>query len=120
MVKQKEQTRARGALLIATLLLITVVGGLMVAGAAGAATKGPNNDPYFSPSDTVLPSRISTPPPRTHSVVPPNDDQILGKRPPSVVPFTGADVTLFIITGVAAIATGAVLVRRTRARRHTS
>jgi hypothetical protein len=29
-------------------------------------------------------------------------------------------VTLFIITGVAAIATGAVLVRRTRARRQSS
>jgi hypothetical protein len=53
-------------------------------------------------------------------VGPPDDDEILGKKPPSVVPFTGADVTLFIITGVAAIATGTVLVRRTRGRRHTS
>jgi hypothetical protein len=113
MAKQ-EKARARSVLLVAALLLITVVGGLVVAGAAGAATndKGPR-DPYFTPSDSVLPSRISTPPPRSHTVPPfPPGDHVL--------PFTGADVTLFIITGVAAIATGTVLVRRTRARRQTS
>ena len=113
---EQQKTRARGALLIATMLVVTIVGGLIVAGTAGAKTP---KDPYSSPSDSVHPTRITTPPPRTHSVVPP-DDQVLGKRPPSVVPFTGADVTLFVITGVAAIATGAVLVRRTRARRNNS
>lgn len=118
MAKQ-EQARARSVLLVAALLLITVVGGLVVAGAAGAATNanGPK-DPYFTPTDSVLPSRISTPPPRTHSVVPPPNDNVLPK-PPNL-PFTGADLTLFIITGVAAIATGTVLVRRTRARRQAS
>jgi hypothetical protein len=120
MAKQ-EKARARGVLLIATMLLVTVVGGLVVAGAAGAAPNQSNpRDPYFSPSDTVLPSRISTPPPRTHSVVPPPNDEVLGKRPPSNLPFTGADLTLFVITGVAAIATGTILVRRTRARRQSS
>lgn len=118
MVKQ-QKARARSTLLIAGMLLITVVGGLVVAGAAGATTnKGPR-DPYFSPSDEVSPNRITSPPPRTHSVKPP-DEQILGKRPPSNLPFTGADVTLFVITGVAAIATGTILVRRTRARRQNS
>jgi hypothetical protein len=33
------------------------------------------------------------------------------------LPFTGADVTLFLVTGVALVATGAVLVRRNRTRR---
>ena len=119
MAKQ-ELNRARSVLLVAVLLLITVVGGLVVAGAAGAATNAGPKDPYFTPSDSVLPSRISTPPPRTHSVVPPPPNhQILGKRP-SNLPFTGADLTLFIITGIAAIVTGTMLVRRTRARRQTS
>ena len=117
MAKQ-EQARARSVLLVAALLLITVVGGLVVAGAAGAATNAGPKDPYFTPTDSVLPSRISTPPPRTHSVVPPPDDNILPK-PPNL-PFTGADLTLFVITGVAAIATGTILVRRTRARRQAS
>lgn len=115
---EQQKTRARSVLLIAALLLLTVVGGLVVAGAAGAATNTGPKDPYSSPSDSVLPSRITTPPPRTHSAVPP-PDQILGKRPPNNLPFTGADVTLFVITGVAAIATGTVLVRRTRARRES-
>jgi hypothetical protein len=35
----------------------------------------------------------------------------------SPLPFTGADVTLFLVTGVALVATGAVLVRRNRTRR---
>ena len=33
------------------------------------------------------------------------------------LPFTGADVTLFVITGAALVATGMLVVRRTRARR---
>jgi hypothetical protein len=116
MAKQ-QKARARSTLLIAGMLLITVVGGLVVAGAAGAATNP--KDPYFTPSDVVSPNRITSPPPRTHSVKPP-DDQVLAKRPPSNLPFTGADLTLFVITGVAAIATGTILVRRTRARKQSS
>ena len=32
------------------------------------------------------------------------------------LPFTGADITLFVVIGLAAIGTGAVIVRKTRAR----
>jgi hypothetical protein len=37
--------------------------------------------------------------------------------PPETLPFTGADVTLFLITGAALVATGMLVVRRTRAGR---
>ena len=37
--------------------------------------------------------------------------------PAETLPFTGADVTLFVVTGAALVGTGTVLVRRTRARR---
>ena len=110
MAKQ-EKLRARSVLLIATLLLITVVGGLTVAGAAGAAPRGPR-DKYHTPTDSVSPGRLSTRPPRTHTPPPPNVC--------CVQPFTGADLTLFVITGLAGIVTGTVLVRRTRARRQAS
>jgi LPXTG-motif cell wall-anchored protein len=36
------------------------------------------------------------------------------------MPVTGADLTLFAVTGVALVATGTVIVRRTRARREAS
>lgn len=36
---------------------------------------------------------------------------------PTVLPFTGADVTLFLVIGLAAIGVGAVLVRRAGAKR---
>jgi hypothetical protein len=116
MVKQ-EKARARGVLLIATLLLVSVIGGLLVAGAAGAQPAG--GDPYVtrSPKTSIHPSTTTTPPPPRTSTPPPTvlnrcidcDDQVL--------PFTGADLTLFIVTGLALVATGVVLVRRTRARR---
>jgi hypothetical protein len=40
-----------------------------------------------------------------------------GERGESVLPFTGADLTLFVVAGVVAVAAGATIVRRTRARR---
>jgi LPXTG-motif cell wall-anchored protein len=36
------------------------------------------------------------------------------------LPFTGADVTLFVITGAALVATGVLVVRRTRASKNES
>jgi LPXTG-motif cell wall-anchored protein len=32
------------------------------------------------------------------------------------LPFTGADITLFVVIGLAAIGTGALIIRKTRAR----
>ena len=38
-------------------------------------------------------------------------------EPPERLPFTGADVTLFMITGAALVATGMLVVRKTRAKK---
>lgn len=38
------------------------------------------------------------------------------ENPPDRLPFTGADVTLFMITGAALVATGMLVVRRTRSK----
>jgi LPXTG-motif cell wall-anchored protein len=37
-----------------------------------------------------------------------------GRPASSTLPFTGADVTLFVVIGLAAIGTGTLIVRRTR------
>ena len=118
MVK-KERTRARGVLLIAALLLVSVIGGLLVAGAAGAQTAGQPGDPYTptkTPKTSIHPSSTSPPPIRTTTPPPVVLNRCVGCDD-SVLPITGADLTLFLITGLAAIATGTVLVRRTRAAR---
>ena len=46
-----------------------------------------------------------------------DDTQERGQTPPAsegTLPFTGADLTLFLATGLAAIGTGTVIVRRAR------
>jgi hypothetical protein len=43
-----------------------------------------------------------------------------GQAESGTLPFTGADLTLFVVTGVALVGTGTILVRRTRARRSDS
>ena len=101
MAKQ-ERTRARAVLLIAGLLLVTVIGGVLVGGSASASHRA---DPYITRTKTVHPRTLTSPPPPFICC----DDPVM--------PVTGADITLFGVTGIAAIATGAVLVRRTRARR---
>jgi hypothetical protein len=113
------------------MLVVTIVGGMMITGSAGATEPG---DIYTS----ISPSRetsITTPPcagtPCISSGIivcedPPCGPHTTSPPPPVVLrrcigcnsmPITGADLTLFIITGLAAIATGLVIVRRTRSRR---
>lgn len=48
----------------------------------------------------------------------PQSDVLGGTEGPqgSALPFTGADITLFVATGLAAIGTGAFIVRRARTR----
>src|SRR3712207_3536002 len=111
MAKQ-EKARARSVLLIAMLLLVSVIGGLLVAGAAGAQPAG--GDPYVptkTPKTSIHPSKTTTSPP------PPTEIRRCVGCEDEVLPFTGADLTLFVVTGLAFVATGVVLVRRTRARR---
>lgn len=125
--------RGARAALMTVVLLLGALGASMVLWQAGAAAQvdpyssgSPTTSPSVlptliettqpgtpSPDDTVLPTRLTNPPT-------PEDDEtlVLGNRQPNnTLPFTGADVTLFVATGLAAIATGAVLVRRSRARR---
>lgn len=96
------------------LLALTVIVGAMfalsLAGAAGAA-----EDPYSNDGPKVLPSVIERGEPERPQPVEPArrdtpDDS--SRR----LPFTGADLTLFVATGLAAVATGGVIMRRTRAR----
>ena len=111
--RNKIGTRAVGSLLA----LMVVLSGMLVffAGAASAQESGINCelDPYnsvckneedknFDPQvDADVLTRPGTPP----------DDSS------ETLPFTGADVTLFVITGAALVATGMLVVRRSRASR---
>ena len=99
--------RAVGNLMV----LMVVLSGLLVlgAGVASAAEECPL-DPY---GNEVCPSEDTKFNPDVEADVltrpetPPDDGETL--------PFTGADVTLFVITGAALVATGMLVVRRSRA-----
>jgi LPXTG cell wall anchor motif len=111
---------ARKAIFVVLALAVALVGLLALSPAASAQTRVGGGECFFDPyGDKVCPDdevrdpktevqadllrRPSTPP----------------DNPPSEgpLPFTGADVTLFLVTGGALVATGAVLVRRNRTRR---
>jgi hypothetical protein len=65
-------------------------------------------DPYSTNTPDVLPTRIGNEEPREA----PSDPE---ERPSNgVLPATGAELTLFVVTGLAAIKTGATLVRRSK------
>ena len=69
-------------------------------------------DPYATQTPTVLPTLIRKEPQTPPDHVQPNRFGDRGEE----LPFTGADLTLFVATGLAAIGTGAVIVRRTRSK----
>ena len=106
----KSRKPARFALLAVMGLLAGLVAAMMLIGTAAAQ----ETDPYSNEGPTVLPTVIQKGQPARPDVTQPERQE----RPPddSALPFTGADLTLFVATGAAAIATGTVLVRRTRAR----
>lgn len=112
-MKHKFSTR------IALLAMTLVVGAMMVMSLVGTAA-AQENDPYSNDGPKVLPSVIERgEPERPDAVIndrttPPPPDEERRERDP--LPFTGADLTLFVATGMAAVATGSVIVRRTRAR----
>lgn len=123
---QKRNRRvARGTLALMTLCVIGVLGSMMLF--AGSASAKKICDPYTHKCKTISPThftrspRKSTPPPshRTTTIVPSTSPSVLHKTivPNNNLPFTGADVTLFVLTGLAAIGIGMVIVRRTRARK---
>ncbi len=115
----KAQKRIAGRALRGVLVAMVVLAGVLaLSGPATAQETGTSSincelDPYdsvckseeernFNPDvDADVLTRPETPP----------DDSS------ETLPFTGADVTLFVITGAALVATGMLVVRRTRARR---
>jgi hypothetical protein len=100
---QKHRTRFFA---LATTVVVGIFMALLLIGPAGAQQK----DPYSNDGPNIGPSVIEEPerPAVTDDVTPPS-----GRGP---LPFTGADLTLFVATGIAAVATGSVIVRRTRSR----
>ncbi|MDQ4142750.1 MAG: hypothetical protein M3198_03245 [Actinomycetota bacterium] len=111
MTSKKNGMRAVGSLVA----LMVVLSGMLVlfAGAASAAEEiNCELDPYnsvckkeedknFNPDvDADVLTRPETP-----------------DEPGETLPFTGADVALFVITGAALVATGMLVVRRTRSSR---
>ena len=106
--------RALRGVLVATVVL---AGALVLSGTAAAqetsssinceldpynSTCGSEEERNFNPDvESDVLTRPGTPP----------DDS------GETLPFTGADVTLFVITGAALVATGMLVVRRTRAKR---
>jgi LPXTG-motif cell wall-anchored protein len=106
----KNKKPARIVLLAVMGLLAGLTAAMMLIGTAAAQ----ETDPYSNEGPTVLPTVIQKGQPKRPDVTEPNRFE----RPPddSSLPLTGADLTLFVATGAAAIATGTVLVRRSRAR----
>ncbi len=99
-----EKETAHRVMLLVVVLFAALLTGLLLQGRAVA-----QQDPYANESPTVLPTRIQQP------VGPKDDggDDVLGTRSGTgSLPFTGADLTLFVGTGLAAIGTGTLLVRR--------
>ena len=98
-------------------VMVVLAGALVLSGTAAAQETGSSSincelDPYnsvckgeeernFNPDTTT---EISE-----RSETSPDDGETL--------PFTGADITLFVITGAALVATGTLVVRRTRTKR---
>jgi hypothetical protein len=81
-----------------TVMFIALAFSLLLIAAAGAAPKeGYSNEG----------------PPSTGKVIPPDR----GREPGgSALPFTGADITLLVATGLAAVGTGVYVVRRARTK----
>ncbi len=83
-------------------------------GVMGSAFAQSNEQP-----PNVLPKRINNQGPNNGNDVAPgffSRPSERGATAPSALPFTGADLTLFGVVGVIAVAGGVVLVRRTRHR----
>ncbi|MFN2595272.1 MAG: LPXTG cell wall anchor domain-containing protein [Actinomycetota bacterium] len=118
--QRRKRRIARGTLALMALCVVGILGSMMLF--AGSASAKRICDPYTHKCKTISPTRFTTSPPHhsatTTTVEPPSPTPtVLHKQ---VLPFTGADVTLFVLTGLAAIGIGFVIVRRTRTRKQES
>lgn len=87
--------------------MLVIAGAVAVSSLAVPATALAQSDPYSGGEPEVLPTRLEKeePGPGPDASARPSD---------GALPATGAELTLFIVTGLAAIRTGTTLVRRSR------
>lgn len=122
-IQKRSRRVARGTLALMTLCVIGVLGSMMLF--AGSASAKRICDPYTHKCKTISPTHFTRSPshhtsePPTHAPKPSPSPSVLHKTVDNL-PFTGADVTLFVLTGLAAIGIGMVIVRRTRAHNQQS
>ena len=101
-------------------VVLAVVAGLLAASAWTFFYSDPASaqvDPYSTQTPSVLPTRVTNPPDPDIQGDKETDDDVGAVQPDDrdgVLPFTGGDVTLFLVIGAAAVTTGYVIVRRTR------
>jgi hypothetical protein len=120
-----EASAARKTVLAVLLLAVAALSVFALAPAASAQTTVGGEcffDPYGNevcPGDEVRKPETEV----EAELLGRSDTQPTGGGAPAAegpLPFTGADVTLFLVTGAALVVTGTVLVRRNRTRRSES
>ena len=88
---------------------LALAGALMMMGTALA-----QQDPYGNGRPVVSPNLITRPDNQPASNLLRRSPDVQGATQTETLPFTGADLTLFVATGLGAIATGAVILHRSR------
>jgi hypothetical protein len=92
---------------IVVISALALAGALMMMGTALA-----QQDPYGNGTPVVSPNLITRPTDQPASNLLRRSPNVQGAT--QTLPFTGADLTLFVATGLGAIATGAVILHRSR------
>lgn len=92
---------------IVVISALALAGALMMMGTALA-----QQDPYGNGRPVVSPNLITRPASQPASNLLRRSPNVQGAT--QTLPFTGADLTLFVATGLGAIATGAVILHRSR------
>lgn len=114
---------------VARLVLGVVAGAIAMPMLFTTGATAQMRDPYGNGQPTVLPTRITNTggpeePGESPSVLGerfvdgPGDEQVSGsaqEQQPGLLPFTGGQVTVFLVAGLGLLALGTLLVRRTRA-----
>ena len=105
-----------GKALLSVLALTVVLAGMLVLSGPASAQESSSITCTVDAYDTVCKEE------QDKDFSPDVDAEVLTRpgTPPDdgeTLPFTGADVTLFVITGAALVATGILIVRRARANR---
>lgn len=99
-----KQVRIRRRGRIRRTLIAAAIGVSCLASPSAALAQ---TEPYTRDEPNVMPTRLDRDEPREPTSVP-------SSREPGTLPVTGAELTLFVVTGLAAIKTGATLVRRSK------